>query len=299
MPEPAVSRPPTEVGQNFSLKKNHFPTLTISNNVQGSGASNAPVVEKVIGKSYADFLKPARGTGSPQKQLISVKRPTFNNGIPRISWTEEEVRNMNIAENLQYAVIGKFTYGWPDLDELRKILPKQCNVKGQCQIGLLRHRHVLIQCDLFEDFVTLMSKPSYQIVDKNGAYYPMITLIYDEKFTVEAETSQAMAWISFPDLLPTFFGKETIFSLAIGIGKPIYVDAATTNKTRPSCARVKIQVDLLGDLPDCVEIEIKNKENVTTRVVKIRVEYDILLKYYKKCKLLGHNEDECRCYILS
>lgn len=95
---------------------------------------------------------------------------------------------------------------------------------------------ILIRCDLFEDFVTLMSKPSYQIMDKNGVYYLMRTLIYDEKFTMETETSQAVAW----NLLPTFFGKEAIFSLAAGIGKPIHLDAATTNKTRPSCARVKV-----------------------------------------------------------
>lgn len=62
-------------------------------------------------------------------------------------------------------------------------------------------------------------------------------IIYDEKFTVEAETSQAMAWISFLNLLPSFFGKEMTFSLT-GIGKPIHLDAATLNKTRPSCARV-------------------------------------------------------------
>lgn len=86
----------------------------------------------------------------------------------------------------------------------------------------------------------MMSKPSYQIVDKNGAYYPMRKLIYDKKVSTKVETSQAMAWISFPDLLPTFFGKETIFSLASDIGKPIHLDAATINKTHTSCVRVKV-----------------------------------------------------------
>ncbi|KAG5590313.1 hypothetical protein H5410_040827 [Solanum commersonii] len=32
---------------------------------------------------------------------------------------------MNILENVQYAVVGKFTYGWPKLDELRKIISQQ------------------------------------------------------------------------------------------------------------------------------------------------------------------------------
>jgi len=68
----------------------------------------------------------------------------------------------------------------------------------------------------------------------------MKPLIYDAKFKVEEETTQAMAWISFPDLKPTFFVKESIFSLATAVGKPIHLDMATINKRRPSCARVKV-----------------------------------------------------------
>ncbi|WMV38153.1 hypothetical protein MTR67_031538 [Solanum verrucosum] len=37
--------------------------------------------------------------------------------------------------------------------------------------------------------------------------------IYDGKLKVDEETTQAMAWISFPDLWPTFFVKESLFSL--------------------------------------------------------------------------------------
>lgn len=67
---------------------------------------------------------------------------------------------MNISQNLQYAVVGKFSYGWPDLDELKRTLPEQCNIKSECQIGLLTYRHILIKFNLFEDFATMMSKRS-------------------------------------------------------------------------------------------------------------------------------------------
>ncbi|KAH0709248.1 hypothetical protein KY284_010675 [Solanum tuberosum] len=49
---------------------------------------------------------------------------------------EEEVHRMNIIENLQYVVFGKFSYGWPDIEELHIQIPKQCNVKGDCKIDL-------------------------------------------------------------------------------------------------------------------------------------------------------------------
>ncbi|KAG5632049.1 hypothetical protein H5410_003766 [Solanum commersonii] len=56
-----------------------------------------------------------------------------------------------------------------------------------------------------------------------------------------------------------FFGKETIFSLAAAVGKPLQVDLATSNKMRPSCARFKVKVDLLGKFPNIVNVGIKKK----------------------------------------
>lgn len=38
-------------------------------------------------------------------------------------FTEAEVERMNMIEGLQYAVVGKFSFGWPDLNELRRIIP--------------------------------------------------------------------------------------------------------------------------------------------------------------------------------
>lgn len=53
-------------------------------------------------------------------------------------------------------------------------------------------------------------------------------------------------------------------------------------------------MDLLGALPDFVEIEIKGKEENDSRVVKLKGVYDILPKYCRNCKLQGHSEDACR-----
>lgn len=82
-------------------------------------------------------------------------------------WTEKEVDRMNTIENLQFAVVGKFSYGWPELEELRLLIPKQCIIKGECKIGLLRNRHVLIRLDQQEDFTNLMSKNIYYLLAKD------------------------------------------------------------------------------------------------------------------------------------
>ncbi|KAK4706308.1 hypothetical protein R3W88_034131 [Solanum pinnatisectum] len=51
-----------------------------------------------------------------------------------ISYLHGEPR-MIVNEDLQFAVIGKFSYGWPNLQELRKLLPNQYELKNDCTIG--------------------------------------------------------------------------------------------------------------------------------------------------------------------
>ncbi|XP_070031034.1 uncharacterized protein LOC142173379 [Nicotiana tabacum] len=102
-----------------------------------------------------------------------------------------------------------------------------------------------------------------------------------------------MAWISFPGLLPTFFVKETLFSLATAVGRPVCLDSATTNKTRPSCARVKVLVDLLAELPKKVRLDIDDEVSGGVQTEWVRIQHDMLPKYCKDCKLQGHDEIEC------
>lgn len=39
-------------------------------------------------------------------------------------WTKKEVDRINTIENIHYAVVGKFSYGWPDIEELRIHTPR-------------------------------------------------------------------------------------------------------------------------------------------------------------------------------
>ncbi|XP_060210748.1 uncharacterized protein LOC132637715 [Lycium barbarum] len=89
----------------------------------------------------------------------------------------------------------------------------------------------------------------------------MRTLKWDPWFDPEEETKIAIAWISFPSLPPNYFVKEAVFSLASTVGKPLQVDMATTNKTRPSCARVMVEVDLLREFPKRINIRMKKKRH--------------------------------------
>lgn len=122
----------------------------------------------------------------------------------------------------------------------------------------------------------------------------MRPLIYDEKFKVDEETTQDMTWISFPDLKPKYFVKNSIFSLATVLGKPLHIDLATINKTRPICARVKVQVDLMFDFSKYVEMEIVNESTKESRFEQVKIHYDMVPLYCKLCKVQGHVDEECR-----
>lgn len=258
----------------------------LSNEVKGSSL-NPDLREK---QSYANVLKPNTHFDTVSK--IQPKPVIFVDGEPSITWMAAEVRSLIIHENLQYAIIGKFSYGKPDVTELRKAIPNQCRIKGDCTIGVLDSRHVLIRLAILEDYIKLLSTNAYYIKAKDR-FWQMRTLKWDPWFEADVETTIGIAWISFPDLPPNFFAKEAIFSIASAIGKSFSMDLATMNQTRPSCARVKVEIDMTADLHQRIRI---NEEDNTTGIIKskwIQVQYDYMPKYCKECKLQGHDDNQC------
>lgn len=98
---------------------------------------------------------------------IPIKKLSYIDESPRIMWTDEYVDRMNTNEILHYAVIGKFSYGWPKLKELRTLIPKLINLKGDCKIGFLRNRYILISFNLIKHFVNILSKNVYYLTAKD------------------------------------------------------------------------------------------------------------------------------------
>ncbi|KAH0696829.1 hypothetical protein KY289_014311 [Solanum tuberosum] len=131
----------------------------------------------VPGGTYAEKLKPK----SCPYQSIPLKPITYLHEVPQVIWEHDEVNQMIVNENLEYAVI-------------------------------------------------------------------------------EEETSMAIAWISFPALPPNIFGKEAVFTLAAAVGKPLQVDMATKNQTRPSCTRVKEEGKKKAENQSKKDINVKDTQ---------------------------------------
>ncbi|KAG5632480.1 hypothetical protein H5410_004197 [Solanum commersonii] len=143
-----------------------------------------------------------------------------------------------------------------------------------------------------EDYMYLLSKAAFYVKAKEN-YWQMGTLKWDSWFEHDVEKTIGVAWISFPDLPPNFFVKEVIFSIASVVGKPLTVDMATKNQTRPSCARVKIEVDLTAKLPE--RVKINEEDDITGHIEYkwIKVQYDYIPKYSEECCLQGNDDYGC------
>lgn len=58
-----------------------------------------------------------------------------------------------MQKNLQYAIVGKFLCGKPDISTLRKNILSQYGINQEYNIGVLDTRHVSIRLTSLEDFV--------------------------------------------------------------------------------------------------------------------------------------------------
>lgn len=195
---------------------------------------------------------------------------------------EEKVQKIIMMENLQYIVSRE----QQDLENCDCKSPRY-TIKGDYKIGLLRNRDILELLFLVGDFVNV------NISTKGKTSNKMRPLIYGHKFKNDEETTEAMAWISFLDLLPIFF-KEAPSSVVTATRKPIYLDMTITNKIRHVSTRVKFLVDLVVNLSELVAIEEVSDKGQETKVKRINIQYNLLSKYNKRCKLKSHKKVKCR-----
>ncbi|KAG5604161.1 hypothetical protein H5410_025653 [Solanum commersonii] len=142
-----------------------------------------------------------------------VKSIEIIHGEPTITFSMEKRQDFMIEEGLHQAVVFKLSHGAPDLKVLRSILPKHLGTKGNCLIGLLAPRQILLRFDLYEDYVLALSC-SVNYLLYNGEGHQCRVFPWSIEYNPKEETTSAF-------------------------GKPIAIDKATQIKSRPSTARVK------------------------------------------------------------
>lgn len=75
--------------------------------------------------------------------------------------------------------------------------------------------------------------------------FPMRVFIWTLSFRSDVESSIVLIWVSFPNLHLSLFNKQCLFSITCMIGSSLTIDMPTTELSRPSIAKVCMQIDLL------------------------------------------------------
>ncbi|KAG5568573.1 hypothetical protein H5410_064411 [Solanum commersonii] len=184
---------------------------------------------------------------SPRPLVVGETNPNPNQ---QTSFAIRLTTNQVFAqeEGLHQAAIIKFLSDTLEVKDLRTVLPKHFGIKGNYLVGLLARRHILLRTGQYEDYVVALSK-SVSFLPFHGEQYLYRVFPWTIDFNSIEETSMAAVWISLPRLSPDLFAKRSLLSMALAVGRPIAIDRATQDKTRPSTARVKVILDLLDKLP--------------------------------------------------
>ncbi|XP_027177998.1 uncharacterized protein LOC113777158 [Coffea eugenioides] len=148
-------------------------------------------------------------------------------------------------------------------------------------------RHVLIRFKLEEDFYRCWLWGLWMIQE-----FPMRVFKWAPDFKLHAESSHAPVWIGLEGLLVHFFDKVALFSIASVIGVPLKIDVATATLAHPTVARICVDVDLCGELPQRVWIGIANDGFWQY------IEHENLPSYCAHCRKQGHGRDIYRKLLL-
>lgn len=113
-------------------------TLDVGESIQKNQQTTPNVKPKT---SYAAQITKQKSAAIPKIELRLV---IMVHGEPIVEFSVDKVNSFTIEEGLHQAVILKFSYGKPYIQDLRHIIPKQFDVKGYCNIGQLEYRHILV-----------------------------------------------------------------------------------------------------------------------------------------------------------
>ncbi|EOY14356.1 Uncharacterized protein TCM_033752 [Theobroma cacao] len=176
----------------------------------------------------------------------------------------------------------------PKLQDVRSAF-KGIGLTGAYEVRWLDYKHVLIHLSNEQDCNRVWTKQVWFIANQK-----MRVFKWTPDFEPEKESAVVPVWIAFPNLKAHLFEKSALLLIAKTVGKPLFVDEATANGSRPSVARVCIEYDCRRSPIDQVWIVVQNRETGTvTSGYPQRVEFSQMPAYCDHCCHVGHKEIDC------
>ncbi|KAI0513576.1 hypothetical protein KFK09_009601 [Dendrobium nobile] len=226
-------------------------------------------------RSFKDVLpgNPMQGDNVPKFTQSVV------NGVPAVRISDEDV--LKIASPFQFTLVGKFALRRPNLDSIRSFFAN-LKLSGFYSVGLLNFRHVAIQLSNDLDYSRVFARISYFISNCQ-----MRILKWMPFFDVHEESPIVSIWISFPNLRLHFFNPQVLHVFGSIFGRPLQTDQVTESRTRPSVARVLVEVDISKKHPKEVWVGLKAFGYLQ------KVEFEKVSDFCSHCKIHSHAISNC------
>ncbi|KAL0906063.1 hypothetical protein M5K25_024525 [Dendrobium thyrsiflorum] len=186
-----------------------------------------------------------------------------------------------ISEDEMSALLGNFLVGVCLLDAIRNFFFK-LKLFGEFSITVLNNKNVLIKLRNDLDYSRVFSHRAYFV----GNCF-MKLCKWSALFDVSVESPIVPIWVSFPNLWPHLFSPRILHGLGSIFGRPLRLDNATANGSRPSVPRVLVELDITKRYPDRVWLGSDSVGYVQV------VEMEEFSSYCVHCKSLGHLKAEC------
>ncbi|KAL0925310.1 hypothetical protein M5K25_003631 [Dendrobium thyrsiflorum] len=224
-------------------------------------------------RSFKEVLE-----GSSSVAKIDFVHSTVK-GIPALLIDDSIVTKL--AAPFSFTLVGKFMLRRPNIDIIRKFF-FNLKLSAAFSVGLMDQKHIAIQLSNDLDYSRIFSRRVYYIMGCQ-----MRLLKWTPDFDVREESPIAPVWISFPNLRLHFFNNQVLFALASIFGRPLQTDQATSLITRPSVARVLVELDVSKKQPK--EVWLGSEMNGYFQ----KVVFENLPSFCAHCKMHGHLMSDC------
>ncbi|KAI0501645.1 hypothetical protein KFK09_016590 [Dendrobium nobile] len=224
-------------------------------------------------KSFRDALSGDSIDSFPDFRISS------NRGMPSLWFSEEEF--LHLAKPFEFALVGRFPLKCPTLDSIRKFF-FGLKLSGEFSVTLLDQTNVLIKLHNDLDYARDFAHRSYLVF---GCFMKVIK--WSPVLDLSEESPVVPVWLSFPGLRPHLFSSRILFGLSSIFCRPIQTDNATAAGSRPSVARILVELDVTKTFPDSVWLG-PEKLGYVQKVV-----FECMPGFCSSCKTLGHKKMDC------
>ncbi|WMV32820.1 hypothetical protein MTR67_026205 [Solanum verrucosum] len=295
--DPKILPPPVKVSSNFdsyrsnqqrtnqtSPKQNQHKPIANSTLPKNANHQIPDPSPPTIFQSLATRLKAIQTKNSVPMDIISPIITT-RQGYPSITFHEEDFMQ-KMPGRCKYTLVGKFTNAMPKMEVIRKSFVAQTQLTGGVKIAHFNSRHIYIYLDNEADHITVWTKQKMFI-----AGHPMKLQMWTPTFKPAEETPIVPIWITLPELPWHCYYMDILTPLLSPIGKALYLDSATMQKTRGSVAKVRVQIDITKERPQHVWLGFSEKDPSLGKWQII--DFEDVPSYCLYCKHQGHVFGEC------